>query len=151
MPGFRFRLEKVLEWRETQRDAEKLKVKQLQTALTEANAGLAQMKATRLKTELEVRKLESLSGRDLAALAAYRLRMASDEQKRIGDCQVRRGHLDEQRKRWTDAQRCYRLLEKLKDRQRVEFELEADRQAEKRATELYLGQWRPEDEDRASS
>ena len=150
MPGFRFRLEKVLEWRETQRDAEKLKVKQLQAALTEANAGLAQIKATRLATELEVCKLESLSGRDLAALAEYRRRMASDEQKLVHDCQTRRGDLEDQRKRWTGAQRCYRLLEKLKDRQRVEFELEADRQAEKLATELYLGQWQEEGDDTAS-
>jgi|SRR5581483_5613422 len=140
MAGFRFRLEQVLRWRQTQRDVEELKVKQLTAALHQVQAQLARIKATRLATELEARNLHSLGGGDLAALATYRARMERQEKLLIRDCETRELRLGEQRKRWTEAQRSYKLLEKIRDRQRSEFEVEADRRAEALVAELYLGQ-----------
>ena len=63
MRAFRFRLEQVLKWRQTQRDTEELKLKELTIALAQAKTELVRIKAMRLVTELEVRGLQSLAGR----------------------------------------------------------------------------------------
>src|SRR5690242_7156161 len=111
MQTFRFHLEKVLGWRQTERDAEEFRLKQLNKAMVDAHAALAQSRASRLATELEVRGFESLGGRDLAALAAYGLRMEKREQQLARQCESCRIQVQAQQKRWIDAQRRCQLLE----------------------------------------
>ena len=141
MPAFRFRLEKVLGWQRTARDTEEFKLKQLNREMADGNAALAQLRASRLATELEVRSFESLGGRDLAALAAYTLRMEKREQQQAEACRACAERVAAQRTRWMEAQRRCQLLEKLKLRRRADFNLQQDRQNESLATELYLAGW----------
>jgi len=141
MSRFRFRLEKILAWERTQRDVEEARLKQCNAALAHANSELAQMRAGRLATELEVRGFEALAGNDLRALAAYGLLMEKREAQQIRDCQACAGRVEAQRKKWVEAERRCQLLEKLKERKRAEFEREQDREAENLASELFLAKW----------
>ena len=141
MEGFRFHLERILDWRRTERDAEEAKLQKLTLAWEEAESAVAQAKATRTVIEMEARALESLSGRDLAALSALRVRLQVRErylQLEVGACEKR---LATQRQVWVDARRRCRLLEELKSRRLAEFEYEMERDLENLATETYLATW----------
>ena len=138
MGAFRFHLEKVLKWHQTQRDVEELRLKQLNQARADAQAALAHSQASRLATELEVRSLESLGGGDLAALAAYGLRMEKREQQLTRQCESCGVQVQAQQERWLDAQRRCQLLEKLQTRRRAEFTRQRDKDSESLATEIYL-------------
>ena len=121
MATFRFRLEKVLDWRKTRRDVEESKLRQLNKVLANTTAALQQLKVVRLKAELEARGLEHLQGRDLAALGTYRLRMEKREQELANDCETCRQKVQEQLNLWIEEKRRCQLLEKLKARRKAEF------------------------------
>lgn len=141
MPSFQFRPQRVLEWQRTRRAVEEMRVKQLTAALEDKNAALARLEAARTATELEVLGLAGLEGRDLAALAAYRTHMTNTAQQMLQDCRSCQQLLTEQRLKWSACHRQVRLLEKLKSRRFLEFEIEAGREIDKVAAEVYLNQW----------
>ncbi len=56
----------------------------------------------------------------------------------VRQCEQR---LAAQRKRWTEARRRCRLLEKLKERRRAEYDYEMNRELESLASETFLARW----------
>ena len=138
MASFRFRLERLFQWQQAQRELQEARLKQAFAALDLANSEVAQLKAARVAADLEVLGADELEGRDLAALSEYRLRLAREEQlllRKLEHCQK---HLHEQRARWIEIERRCRLLEKLKMRRLAEFEYDADRALENLAAESHL-------------
>src|SRR5438874_547288 len=75
MSGFRFRLQKVLDWRETQLALEQAKVEQRAAELAAVGQARAELDRAANDTESEVRRWNGVAGSDLAALGNYRLRV----------------------------------------------------------------------------
>jgi flagellar export protein FliJ len=120
-----------------------------QSALSRLAAEFARWEAALLKLGNARAKAEGLvqagtvNGMDLAALASYqehieRQRKIATDRRR--DCAAR---VEQQRVRLLQARREHRLLEKLRQVRRAEWEAAVDREFEALAAETYLAQWEP--------
>jgi flagellar export protein FliJ len=106
--------------------------------------------AAELTTSLNVRKLASISGADLQALAAYQVKIKAERASlRAGRLQCEK-QVAEQRTRLLKARRDYRVLEKLREKRWKEWQYVADREIEDVAAEAYLAKWARNDIDNGS-
>ena len=121
-----------------------------QSALSRLAAEFARWEAALLNLGNARAKAEGLvqagpvNGTDLGALASYqehieRQRKIATDRRR--DCAAR---LEQQRVRLLQARREHRLLEKLRQVRRAEWEAAVDREFEALAAETYLAQWEPQ-------
>ncbi len=144
MTAFSFRLERVLEWRQAQLDVEQSAMSRVAGEFMRWEAVLANLGNARAKAEGLVQSAGPVNGMDLAALASYQEHI--ERQRKIAldrrrDCEAR---LERQRARLLDARRKHRLLEKLRQVRRSEWETAVDREFEALAAETYLAQWEPQ-------
>jgi hypothetical protein len=87
---------------------------------------------------MQVRAWSPLAGRDLAALAGFRVHVRDQERKlavRRAEC-LR--HIAAQQSAMLEARRRYRLLERLQERQLHEWQLLSSREIEQLAAESHL-------------
>jgi len=141
MKKFQFRLEKVLAWRNTQLEVEKLQMKQSSAELRQAHSALEALEKAREAAGQELLEARSVAGWSLAALAGYNASLGVQERSlkvRRSECERRH---EEQRSRLLEAQRRCRLLEKLKQRRLAEYQEETSKALENFGTENYLAQW----------
>ena len=128
MKAFRFRLDRVLDWRRTELDLEESRLKQLHASIAALDRERAALESTRDAAARALLCQVAVDGTELHALSAYRtaVRRQSDRllQKRRG----RQAELDEQQQKLLEARRRLRLLENLKERRRVEWNYELQRQ-----------------------
>jgi len=113
-------------------------LRRLAAAVSELDRTRAELEATAIRAEAQVRAWSPLAGRDLAALAAFRTHVQSQEQKlalRRAEC---RQQLEAQKAAMLEARRRCRLLERLRERQFAEWRAASDREAEQFATECHL-------------
>lgn len=130
----------------------RLRIQQTESAEAELAALYRELESLRaqqeaLRNELECSQAEvlhsggPLTGDDLVRLEGYR-RWATSQQRRqarsTADCISR---IQEQNRRVIEAKRNQQLLEKLRDRGRQRWELEAAREEQALAEEAYLSQW----------
>jgi len=146
MNAFRFRLERVLEWRRTQLEIEENKFREEAAALTELDRARAELEAAGIKAEMHVRQARTVTGRDLAALGEFRLLIRSREAGIARQRAERVKSLADRRAAMLEAQRRCRLLERLKERRLEEWRLAGNKEIEELAAETYLAQWTPEAE-----
>ncbi|HXS98679.1 MAG TPA: hypothetical protein VN736_28980 [Candidatus Limnocylindrales bacterium] len=140
MKSFRFSLQKVLEWRQTELELAEAGYKRETSAVLAIDEARRDLAREAESAELEVRR-GAVRGCDLSALSNYRKQV----KKLDGDLLTRR---DEAQKRVQDAQRelmearrrC-RLLERLGERRRAEWQAECDVELEEAAAESYLARW----------
>jgi flagellar export protein FliJ len=142
MTAFSFRLERVLEWRQAKLDAEQSALGRLAVEFARWETILANLGNARTKADGLVQS-GPVNGTDLGALASYqehieRQRKIATDRRR--DCAAR---LEQQRLRLLQARREHRLLEKLRQLRRAEWEAAVDREFEALAAETYLAQWEP--------
>jgi hypothetical protein len=137
MTQFHFHLEKVLAWRRTQLELEDAKLKRQIAAVAELDRARAELEATAIRCEVEVRDWRPLAGQDLAALANYQLHV----QNREKDLATRRSEavqkLASQQQAMLEARRRCRLLERLEQRRKAEWQAAVDREVEQLAAESY--------------
>jgi len=141
MIPFRFRLQKVLDWRRTELEIEEIKFKRQSAALADLDRARAQLEAAGVNAEVQVRDWRPLAGRDLAALGSFRLATKLKERDialRRAECQQK---LDAQQRVMLEARRRCRLLERLRERRLSEWDLAQNRELEQLATESHLAQW----------
>jgi uncharacterized sporulation protein YeaH/YhbH (DUF444 family) len=141
MSPFRFPLQKVLNWRRTELELQELKFREQSAALAGLDRDRAELEAAGIRAELQVRDWAAPSGRDLAALNAFRLQVRRKEQEiatRRADCQR---NLAAQQALMLEARRRCRLLERLKERRLAEWQSARDREMEVLASESFLAQW----------
>jgi flagellar export protein FliJ len=141
MTTFRFPLQKVLDWRRTQLELAEASFQQQIAALAAIDRAYAEMEASGIRAEWEVRRWDPLAGGDLAALGRFRLLVQSRE-KQISlqrvECQR---ELAVRKTAMLEARRRCRLLERLKERRLAEWTLARDRELEELASESYLSRW----------
>jgi hypothetical protein len=139
--AFVFPLRRALEWRRTQLNLEENKLQRLTAALEELRLAEVRLDLVKARTEQAVREAGTVEANDLWALAAYRQRLMAQlralaQQKREGEQQVAA-----QRRWMLEVQRQCRLLEKLEERRRAEWQADADREMEALAAESFLALW----------
>ena len=141
MKPFRFRLARVLEWRETELELAESRLRNHLAWLAELEQRSAALAAERLAAEADIRACRQVSGADLAALAAF-CRHVDASRKQLA---ARRA--EEERKlaaleaALLAARRRCRLLERLQQRRRAEWARAGAAEIERVAAESYLARW----------
>ena len=144
MNAFRFNLERVLELRRRQLDAEESRFRRQTAALAELDEARAGLEAAGIAAEREVRAWQPVAGRDLAALGEFRLHVGERERElRARRAECEREVAARQRDMLEARRRC-RLLEKFKERRLAEWRAAADREIEALAAEAFLARWNQE-------
>ncbi|HEY1241592.1 MAG TPA: hypothetical protein VGF16_13595 [Bryobacteraceae bacterium] len=138
MNSFRFPLERALEWRRRQLEIEEGRFKQQAAALAELDRARAELESAAIRAELQVRGWAPLLGRDLSALAGYRVDVKNKEEVLAARRVERQRQLEAQQRVMLEARRRCRLLEKLRARRWEEWRVAADREIEQFAAENYL-------------
>jgi hypothetical protein len=135
---FRFRLSRVLDWFERQYQLEAGRLRQFAEKAATAHRELARHRESRLANELQTLRLESLQGNDFRARESWRAAATLKESHLIMACRSAEKDLDQQRLITLAAQRKMRLVEKLRDRKRDEFDYLAARELEEIGADSHL-------------
>ncbi|HWB86789.1 MAG TPA: hypothetical protein VG675_21775 [Bryobacteraceae bacterium] len=141
MTAFRFPLLKVLEWRRTQLELAELKFKQQAAALADLDRQRTALEASGAQAERDVRAQNGIVGSDLAALGGFRLHIRAQQKELAARRTEYQRKLAAQQHVVLEANRRCRLLERLQERRRAEWEAARDRELEEMASESYLAQW----------
>lgn len=141
MKSFRFSLQRILELRSTQLEIERARYQQRLAAVAALDRARAEMEASGIHAEAEVRKWSPVAGRDLAALSEFRRSVRTKEKaiaaRRVESSKAAAAQLSVM----LEAQRRCRLLERLKERRLAEWQAAEDRDVEQIAAESYLARW----------
>ena len=128
MKNFKFRLDRVLDWRRTELEMEENRLRRLHAGLAAIDRERAGLESARDQACRAVIDRDSVDGMELQLLSGYRaavkLQCARLDQKR------REGEKETatQQQKLMAARRRLRLLENLKDRRLTEWKYETDRQ-----------------------
>ncbi len=143
MTTFTFRLEKVLRWRQTQLELEQFALSRLAAECLRWDAALKKLEDERRAAGQAAHSSGPVGGGYLAALAAYQKHVQHEKQicaERLRECERK---MEQQRARLLKARREFRLLERLRQLRRAEWEIAVDREFEALAAEAYLARWTP--------
>jgi len=139
--SFQFPLQRVLEWRVLQARTEEDKLAGLQHSMSELVHHEAALSAAELKSGMAVLTQESVEGRELQSLSAFRLRIFGERAKlTLAKSQCEKLIL-EQRKRVIAARRQTRVLENLRERRLSSWSYLHNRELEETAAENYISKW----------
>jgi flagellar export protein FliJ len=144
MKKFEFRLETALRLRLTQLKREKLKLQSLLFEETKLERLLLDLEAERLKASSNLQSCSTVGAFELRALSAFNLgaetRKMSLKQQLARQAQLIR----EARQHVMLAERNLRLLEKMRDKERAEWQTAWDRDLQANAEEAWTaGHFRP--------
>ena len=142
MKAFQFPLEKALDWRRVQLALEEARYKQQVASLAGLDRQRAEVEASGIRAEIQVREWSPVVAGDLSALGNFRLYVKSQESEIARRRFQAAQKLAEQQKLMLEARRRCRLLERLKDRRLTEWTAGRDREVEEIAAESYLARWR---------
>jgi hypothetical protein len=132
MKSFQFRLELELE---------EARYKQQSAELSDLDHRRAEVEASGLRAEIQVREWNPVAAGELTALGSFRLRVKSQEAdlaRRRAECARK---LADQQQQMLEARRRCRLLERLKERRLTEWKSACDRETEEIAAESYIARW----------
>lgn len=142
MSTFRFPLQRVLSWRETELSIEEAGLERLRAEQRALRSELEELTSNEEK-ELElIQFARSLRGGDLASIAGTRKWVAQERQRlqsQIAEC-IR--NIEVKTAALMEARRKVRLLERLKERRRVSWVQDENRALEDLASDSALGSWR---------
>jgi uncharacterized sporulation protein YeaH/YhbH (DUF444 family) len=141
MKTFRFPLEKALDWRRIQLELEEVRYKQQVGALAGLDRQRAEVEASGIRAEIQVREWRPIAARDLTALGDFRLYIKARESAIARQRFEAAQKLAEQQKLMLEARRRCRLLERLKERRLAEWTTARDHEVEEIAAESYLARW----------
>jgi len=143
MTAFHFRLEKVLRWRQAKMELEQFALHRLAAECARWDVRLAEIEKARRHAEQLVVSSGPVVGSDLAALARYQRRLQDEKQDSIAHRRNCEQRMEQQRTLLLAARREFRLLEKLRQVRRAEWESAVNREFEALAAETYLARWAP--------
>lgn len=145
MKPFRFSLERVRQWRQTQVDLEFSKLQKLFAEMRRLEGEVTRLAEEVHAAEKELEQAASggvpIDSVQLAGLDDYRLYANREERLLKAQQEDLRRQIGEQRNRLIDARRNFRLLDKLKDRAKQEWVTAFNREIEDMAADLHLANW----------
>jgi len=147
MKAFRFKLQKVLEWREMQLQIAQEKLEQLQRQLDFLNQQEEKILAFYAEAECKMLACPVLTGCELQAMAGLKQRT----QQQLDKVRVRQiecaALVADLRGRTLKARQDHLVLEKLREHRLQEWRYLSARELESTAAELYLATWTRDAED----
>ena len=141
MKSFQFPLEKALAWRRTQLELEEVRYKQQLAALAGLDRQRAEVEASGIRAEIQVREWNPVAAGDLSALGSFRRHVKHQESEIARRRFEAAQKLADQQKVMLEARRRCRLLEHLKERRLAEWTVERDRELDQVAAESFLARW----------
>ena len=141
MRAFEFPLRQALAWRRTQLETEENKLRQLAAKVEELALAVVRLDLVKGRAERTVREATAVDAADLWAWGAYRRRLLAELKALTGRKRECEQQMAAQRERVREAERQCRLLEKLEERRRAAWRIEADREMENLAAESFLALW----------
>jgi hypothetical protein len=141
MKSFQFPLEKALDWRRIQLELEESRYKQQVATLAGIDRRRAEIEASGVRAEIEVRDWNPIAAGDLVALGNFRLHVKAQESEIARQRFEAARKLAEQQKLMLEARRRCRLLERLKERRLAEWTAGRDHELDEIAAESYLARW----------
>lgn len=145
MKKFQFPLDRVLAFRRTQAKLEAAKLERLHEVLRTLDARAEALQRDLAAARQQLASSGSVTGAELAALERYRTSAIAEEVRLAqarGQCQRQ---IAAQREIAITRQREQRLLEKLRDRRRAEWQADYAREQDRQAEESYLSRWNARD------
>ncbi len=140
--NFSFRLEKVLRWRQARLAAEQFALSRLAAECIRWDALIARLQQDRMGAEAFTVS-STVNGRDLEALSRYQKHVVQQRKLALERRRACQEKMEQQRDRLLKARREHRLLEKLRQIRRAEWEAAVNREFDALAAETYLAQWAP--------
>jgi len=139
MMTFRFRLQRVLEFRRTQLQVAESECRRAEAKLNAVQARQTALDLRKTETRNAVARLPSVAGHDLWALPDW-YRWTDAEKSRLTRLEnASAEELEKRRAAAMEAQRKVRLLEKLHDKRRAEWQGAFDREVEEQAADAFRG------------
>lgn len=144
MSRFRFGLQRVLSWRQTELSVEEAQLERLRSELQTLERQMEEINVQETREVEVLRCATALRGADLAGIARAREWLAQQKQRlqsRIADC-IR--SIELKTASIVEARRRVRLLERLRDRRYAVWIQEENRALDALAAESALVSWRRE-------
>ncbi len=141
MRAFEFPLRRALEWRKTQLELEENALHRLAASLEEIALAAVKLNLVKERAEVAVRQAAVVEAGDLWALASYRQRLLAEMQALAMRRAAAEREVAGQRQKVLEAERRFRLLEKLEQKRHAEWTREADKETEALAAESFLALW----------
>jgi len=142
MQTFRFRLERILDWRRKEFEAEEARLGPLVSAQKQLETAQREILAAWDRAGRELLAGGTVYGTDLAALGSFRARLERDLESNARARREAAARIADQQARVVDAHRRVRLLEKLRHRKLEQWSAAWDRELESFAGEAFLARWR---------
>jgi hypothetical protein len=142
MKAFRFRLERVLFWRETQLRLAEAKAEQLKSCLLRTDDAMAELVEHRAAALAAVRRDAIVSGADLGAMDRSRVWAVREEKKLAARRMELQQSVAVQNRTVSEARRAVKLVERLRARQYESWKAETDHEMVDLAGESAIAQWR---------
>ena len=141
MSSFRFRLERVLAWRETQLAIEEADLERLRLEKAAIEQAIGDLAAREARETKALNRSRRLPGADVARIEGTRRWIAQDEKRlRLGIADCARA-IEKRASAVTEARRKVRLIEKLRERRLAHWQAEENRQLEAMASESAIASW----------
>ena len=141
--AYRFRLQKLLEWRQSQLDAARSDLERAVAVLEQSRLALVRLDMSRQEADRRVMGAASLDGAELHALERYRLKIRQKALEAKQHIAAGEQRVCEEKQHVVDAHRQVRLLEKLNERRYAEWRIAEQRDTERTDSEAFLARWQP--------
>lgn len=141
MTAFKFRLERVLQLRNSQLHHEEFKLETLvrQRAQIEADIEAADSYLARERHSIE--SADFSRSAELLAFEHFKDRAAQERQQALQKLAAQDELIGKQRAAIVEARRAVLLLEKLREKRREDWQLEADKEMESLISDFSAAQW----------
>jgi hypothetical protein len=141
MKAFRFSLDRVLAWWQTQFTLETAKLERLNADLRAAGHARDEVLRRRAEAQSAVGRSSVVRGSDLRVLETFRVWSIGEEFKLAAHVKKLECAIEEQHRTFAEARRRVRLIERLKERRREDWKAEFDQELEQLAGEFAISQW----------
>lgn len=141
MKRFLFPLDRVLDWRAEQLRLEEMRLETLYAELRALVAKQQEVEAEKMSSERELLALTVVDGQQLEALDRFRRHSAAAAERlkiQQSECAKR---IEAQRRRVLEVQRQFRLLERLREKKRSQWQFDFNKELEDQASETFLAKW----------
>ena len=142
MQNFQFRLERILNWRRKEFEAEEARLGILVAERKRLEAARCEILSAWDRAGTKLLAMGRVDGGDLAALGGFRVRLQRDLEANARERREAAERLAGQQARVMEAHRRVRLLEKLRHRKLEEWRVAWNREIENFASEAFLARWR---------
>ncbi|MBZ5596255.1 MAG: hypothetical protein LAP39_28755 [Acidobacteriia bacterium] len=130
-----------MRWRQAKLEIEQFTLSRLAAECARWERVLAELETSRAHADSFLLSSQSVNGSDLEAMVRYKELVARQKQVALNRRRECERKLEQQRSRLLQARREFRLLEKLRQMRKAEWEATVDREFEALAAESYLALW----------